>query len=352
MLTPQTNWVFAGSLYCILLLTALFGSSCYWEPIATELLLQRNPQLVNSTSPEANVTSLVELVGQYHQNVSEADQVASNSSLSPAPKSSAILHTTVYERCWCDIAASIFLSAVAIHDRLSPLPTPPETAAPTPKLKRKDWKSPVALFPPSGFFDPYDQAAWESASLVRHARQLMPPQPDDEEAVDSTITTSIEEAGLLKDEDRGSDREADPGAGDKPAVVQKGFGGFMHRLSTYKPRVGGEGMRHYWSSLKSMPAAVQSAWNRSPLVGQTSDGGKEESPSPLPTPPNNDSQNQTSTSSTTPSSPPEPEIQLPVPFSGFWIKSWRAAAHFFRQKHDLTPYGFPVIVDFGWSRQA
>ncbi|KIO33845.1 hypothetical protein M407DRAFT_178278 [Tulasnella calospora MUT 4182] len=336
MLTPHIIWLFAGSLYCILLLTALFGSSCYWEPIATELLLQRNPQLVHSTSPEANVTSLVELVG-------EAVQLTSNSSFAAAPKSPSILHTTVYERCWCDVAASIFLSAVAIHDRLSPLPTPipPESATPSPKLKRKDWKSPIALFPPSGFFDPYDQAAWESASLVRHARQLMPPQDDNEEAVDSTNTTSVEEAGRLMVEDKGSD-----GASDKPGVAQKGFGGLMHRLSEYKPRLSGEDMRHYWSCLTSMPAAVQSAWNRSPLEGQTS-GGKEESPAPLPTPPSNASESQIQTSA-----PSEPETQLPVPFSGFWIKSWRAAAQFFRQKHDLTPYGVPVIVDFGWSRQA
>ncbi|KAG8954959.1 hypothetical protein FRC04_010443 [Tulasnella sp. 424] len=338
-------------LYCILLLAALFGSSCYWEPIATELLLQRNPQLVNSTIPEANVTSLVELVGQYHQNVSEA-VVTSASASGPAAKYPLIPHTTVYERCWCDVAASLFLSAVAIHERLAPLPTTSESGPSSKKPKKKDWKSPSALFPPSGFFDPYDQAAWESASLVRHARQLMPPQDDVEDALDSTNTTSVGEVGQPQVEE-GSEGEANPGASDKPAEVKKGFGGFMHRLSTYKPHVSGAGVRHYWQSFKSMPATVQGAWDRSSWVGQRASGGKEESLSPLPTPPiiGHDS-DQASTSSTTPPSPPEPEIQLPVPFSSFWIKSWRATAAFLRQKHDLTPYGLPLIVDFGWSRHA
>ncbi|KAG8966408.1 hypothetical protein FRB90_010966, partial [Tulasnella sp. 427] len=334
-------------------------------PIATELLLQRNPQLVNSTNPETNVTSLVEVVGQYHQNLTEAT-VATTSPSATAPKFPTIPYTTVYERCWCDMAASIFLSAVAIHDRFSPLPTPPESVSSS--KQKKEWKSPVALFPPSGFFDPYDQSAWESASLVRHARQLMPPRDDVEEASAETNATSIEEVGQKTPEGGRPEAKADVRPGDIPGVLQKGIGGFMQRLSALKPRSGAESLSNSWRSFKSIPAGVQSAWNRLSWAGPPSAGEKEESRSPLPTPPNNpDDINNATPASSGPSSSrtelqsalgpasklaSEPEIQLPVPFGSFWMKSWRVAAQFFREKHDLTPYGFPVIVDFRWSRQA
>ncbi|KZV88030.1 hypothetical protein EXIGLDRAFT_751913 [Exidia glandulosa HHB12029] len=60
--------------YCIMLLSALFGSSCYWQPLATDYLLARHPSL--APPPEANITL-------------------------PA-------YTPMPDRCWCDLYDSVF----------------------------------------------------------------------------------------------------------------------------------------------------------------------------------------------------------------------------------------------------
>ncbi|EJD54987.1 hypothetical protein AURDEDRAFT_178837 [Auricularia subglabra TFB-10046 SS5] len=61
-------------IYCIMLLSSLFASSCYWQPISTSYLVSRHPGL--APPPNANIT-LPTL-------------------------------TAFPERCWCDLYDSVF----------------------------------------------------------------------------------------------------------------------------------------------------------------------------------------------------------------------------------------------------
>ena len=76
------------SFYCIILLTALFTSSCYWQPVPTSALL---------LASLPNVTSSPLL---YFPNSSVSDENAIQASqLIPVPKL-----TTLSDRCWCDLS--------------------------------------------------------------------------------------------------------------------------------------------------------------------------------------------------------------------------------------------------------
>ena len=48
---------------------------------------------------------------------------------------------------------------------------------------------------------------------------------------------------------------------------------------------------------------------------------------------------------------PDSEIpHWPVPFMRLWYNLWLRVVYFLGQKYDLTPYGFPVTIDFRWGR--
>ncbi|KAF8508236.1 hypothetical protein BU17DRAFT_56837 [Hysterangium stoloniferum] len=75
--------------YCIVLLTALFTSSCYWQPVPTSALLE-------ATFP--NVSASFQLF--YLPNASLTDEKhIPTSQLLPAPKL-----TTLLDRCWCELS--------------------------------------------------------------------------------------------------------------------------------------------------------------------------------------------------------------------------------------------------------
>ena len=77
------------SFYCIILLTALFTSSCYWQPVPTRALLQDVFPTVTSASPLL-----------YQSNASEPDNgTIPASELLPMPSLTKLL-----DRCWCDLA--------------------------------------------------------------------------------------------------------------------------------------------------------------------------------------------------------------------------------------------------------
>ncbi|KAF8508748.1 hypothetical protein JB92DRAFT_571546 [Gautieria morchelliformis] len=74
--------------YCIVLLTALFTSSCYWQPVPTRALLQAS---------FTNVTSSPLL---YLPNASVSDEnTLQASQLLPVPRLA-----TLSDRCWCDLS--------------------------------------------------------------------------------------------------------------------------------------------------------------------------------------------------------------------------------------------------------
>ncbi|KIJ54992.1 hypothetical protein M422DRAFT_24849 [Sphaerobolus stellatus SS14] len=75
--------------YCIILLTALFTSSCYWQPVPTHTLFQ---------STLTNVSETLPLL--YLPNTTGIDEKAiTENQLIPVPKL-----TTLSDRCWCELS--------------------------------------------------------------------------------------------------------------------------------------------------------------------------------------------------------------------------------------------------------
>lgn len=75
------------SFYCVILLTALFSSTCYWQPISTNTLL---------TQPIGNATTFAEAISA---NLSMYDE---ESRLKYAPAMIQLL-----DRCWCDFGLGL-----------------------------------------------------------------------------------------------------------------------------------------------------------------------------------------------------------------------------------------------------
>lgn len=304
------------SLYCIVLLIFLFGSSCYWEPVPTAWLLQRNPHLLNTTDPflirhRLTVTPLTELVSNYTtwNQTTITDQVMPDGSImanetipiTPSSRPSLPL-TQLYERCWCDIVSSLLLS-----DILNPTFS-----------RRKDRKPSglAVVFPPSGFFDPFDQKGWESASLVRHARKISPPPPPTPASVET---------------DEAPAEEPEP---EKPVVDQ--LEGSAWRA---KAR-----LRNLLSPVhafnKRVLARIQGKTDNSTTASSTEAPEREaSSPGAQDVVAEKESVKETA-----------PGIQPPIPFWWLWVKLWRTVVDFLGKKYDLEPYGVPVVVDFGWGR--
>lgn len=81
------------SFYCIILLTALFTSSCYWEPVPTHSLFQI---IVPDVSPTAPL--------RYIPNATLEDQNTTPFWQElPIPKL-----TTMVDRCWCELSGGLF----------------------------------------------------------------------------------------------------------------------------------------------------------------------------------------------------------------------------------------------------
>jgi len=291
----------------------------------------RNQHLLNSSDPyvsERSITvdPLIELVANYTTNWNQSTNVTSESETTsnetilttrpPLPL------TQLYERCWCDLVSSLLLS-----DLLNPTFSK--------RIKDKKPAGLAVLFPPSGFFDPFDQKGWESASLVRHARKISPPPPSHSQTVEE-ILEQTPSLGPAPEEET----EAE-----KPLVDQM-------EGSTWRAKI----------RMRNMLNPVHSRWRA--LLGSKTEA-------PTPTPPQNDEAAvQVSVADTKPatqdtqaeatsaivaptekeSAPSPPSLQLPIPFWLIWVKLWRKTVDFFGKKYDLTPYGYPVVIDFGWGR--
>ena len=86
----RAYFLYFTSFYCIILLTALFTSSCYWQPVPTGALFQAAFPNVSTSSP---------LLYLPNSSVSDESSVQA-SQLLPVPRL-----TTLPDRCWCDLSA-------------------------------------------------------------------------------------------------------------------------------------------------------------------------------------------------------------------------------------------------------
>ncbi|KAF8588535.1 hypothetical protein K439DRAFT_1629747 [Ramaria rubella] len=76
--------------YCIILLTALFTSSCYWQPVPTRALFEAAFPNASSSSPLLYLPN----------STASDDDALQMSQLLPVPKLTQLL-----DRCWCDLSS-------------------------------------------------------------------------------------------------------------------------------------------------------------------------------------------------------------------------------------------------------
>lgn len=327
-----------------MLLSALFSSSCYWEPVPTERLLQRNLALLapagNATHPEPDpynvrhdIGLLVEAVEAYHNQTAALAENATLAKASPnmSYPDAAISHfkfantgiplTRMYERCWCDFTPLLYWSDNVLRRWSATNET-------------------VGLFRSFSFFDPYNEVGWEAASLIRHAKELSAARPKPE-SPDATTTVTTVTAELTPAVPSDSTPAVIAEAAPRTAPV-----GYLKRAHA--------GVEHTRSRVKAFGERYirwKTTENGSPDTGKVRDTEQEhvvkvDSAPPLPETP--------SPPLSLPKEPPPPQEppmpDFPIPFSGLILRLWRAVVHFLSQTYDLTPFGIPVIVDFGWSR--
>ncbi|TDL21261.1 hypothetical protein BD410DRAFT_310247 [Rickenella mellea] len=123
--------------YCMVLLSALFASSCYWQPLPLSAKLAYPISNITTYSEALlfNFTSGSALAGHgAGVNATDAKGAAENGTGTTAMK---LPHTIqLYDRCWCGIG-------------------------------------------PAGIFAPFDVERWEHASIARARRALAPPSHPD-----------------------------------------------------------------------------------------------------------------------------------------------------------------------------
>ncbi len=211
------------SFYCIILLTALFLSSCYWQPVPLDSSL--------SSSWTTNATFATVLTAA----------LSSSSATAPLP---AVIRLT--DRCWCDVSSS----------RL---------------------------------FEPFDIARWERTSIEQLKEEI-----ERDAASAEQLSSAVGESDLSNEGDRNP--SAANGTG---SIVES-----QHSISE--------------------PPSHTSVLSTSPQPSSV---------------------NAPAEKSSTHQIPAEPPLYNGPPI----------VAHvdlpLFRRKYDLRPYGFAMILDFGWTRE-
>jgi len=214
--------------YCIMLLSALFMSSCYWPPVPLD-----SPLAIPWSE---NVTTFADALSTLLPNIPE--------DLKPAEVSMA-------DRCWCDLSSN-------------------------------------------GFFEQYNITEWELKSLLRlkeDLEQKVRAREQEESPLDAVHDTLNEESGVSADvEER-----------------QKGFRDLWNTVWSFTRRP---------DVSPAPPLASNSTYETAPHVPQD----------PLRTQDSN-------TSSIALPSPPKLSEKQPL----------------LRREYDLRPYGFSLVLDFGWA---
>jgi len=228
--------------YCIVLLTALFLSTCYWPPVPIETPL---------TQPwSENITTYADALLSLMPNLSE-DKVPSD--------------IPIADHCWCDLTSG-------------------------------------------KFFEPFDMSRWEVESLVSLRDEL---------EMQEQLMAKLEEAErVTHDEEVAVEGQVSaPSSADSPVPLPE-----KAPTPTFKwPSI----LATMWPFLQapdSSPSAAEVPQNSTSV----SDGTEPSTPSPSP-------------SDSGPSAALQPVSSTPQPR--------------LRREYDLRPYGFEMVVDFGWTRR-
>ncbi|KAG8856941.1 hypothetical protein FRB96_006204 [Tulasnella sp. 330] len=326
-------------LYCTILLAALFTTTCFWQPVPTEVLLQGHYDLINSTSPthlleDVNLQPLVDLVTQYHNANSSA---ASESVPDVTPTSTAPTRplTTLLPRCWCDIPFSFFAHGVGKDYPGGAATTTPSQRAASHRRNR-------------GMFEPFDQKAWETTSLVRHAREAVREQKGEEATDETEVTTNdalntTQAAISVAEAIYGSVNDLDDTVNLLQLVWRAVFRPLRARLPSFIPSQPIADREEDIVPTKDVP--------KSPIETSTV---IPEMRNPPATPPAAGS-----------SLPPLPSTQPQdldyslvslawtfVPLKRIWPPIWFRTVAALQRQYDLRPYGLGVTLDFGWTGQS
>ncbi|KAH8086631.1 hypothetical protein BXZ70DRAFT_548262 [Cristinia sonorae] len=218
--------------YCIVLLTALFLSTCYWPPVPIETPL--------STPWADNITTYADALFSLMPNL---------------PKELVPADIPIVDHCWCDLTSG-------------------------------------------RFFEPFDVTRWEVQSVVRMKEEL-------------------EELQILNAKIDAAEAEREGEEGSEEMVAAK------RQNSTVT------GTSNRTATMFSWSAILASRW---PIF-------KTPSPSSLV---------ESATSSSTPQPTSEPPHNPTTPTTPQAASSMNLPR--IRREYDLRPYGFEMVVDFGWSR--
>lgn len=228
---------FSYSFYCIVLLTALFLSTCYWPPVALDTSL---------TIPWSdNVTTYAD---------------ALLSLMPELPKEELPSDIAIVDHCWCDLSSG-------------------------------------------KFFEPFDMTRWEVESVVRLKEELQTQHRQEqakiEEAEQGQQESEAErDVQTPPDNVKGNAVGASLSAAAKVSSMIDQLFSFLH-VTEVPPAVG-------------TPVSADAP---SEAIAPT----PAESSEPIPSP----------------TTLPVPSTPLPL----------------IRREYDLRPYGFEMVVDFGWTRQ-
>ncbi|KAG8905698.1 hypothetical protein FRB99_008412 [Tulasnella sp. 403] len=274
--------------------------------------------------------------------------------------------TTLYERCWCDLASAVLLGHPLSSSSRKGLPILAAPSAPTSSHAYTSTKAstdtnatttpqPTSLFPPSGFFDPYDQKAWESASLVRHARAITEMQKREESGKSSTSEKPDEVERL-------SNNPTDQDVNDTMVEATPQEDVPQTPSDTVLPSTMAERAAQ-WSVRfrQSISNPLNIVWTRlskseaqpQPQPPAALEDDKAQEPgdkSAVAEPPTAENSQDAATPRPAISDVEEQQVDLPIPFAWILVAMWRRLYDFFSRQYDLTPYGFPVVVDFRWGR--
>lgn len=223
----------AYSFYCMVLLTALFASSCYWQPLPSDSPL---------TYPLGNATTFAEALNASYTQIFAPAPIAP-----PPPMPHAV---QLIDRCWCAVGASA-----------------------------------------RSIFDPVDLVKWERDSVERTVRRMgKKNQRPDVEAVEE------QENGVADSQSQEHSPEESSAQHDRRTRLRH----LLHRLrdivGLFPPRT-------------AAPTRLETTASPSQSSAQAPSSSESEPPTTPPTP-------------------------LPL----------------LRREYNLHPYGFDMVLDFGWGR--
>lgn len=219
------------SFYCIVLLTTLFVSSCYWQPFPLDSQL--------SVPWSENVTTFAE---------------ALNATIMPNHSQPLPSVMRAADRCWCDFSGG-------------------------------------------DFFEPFNISRWEQLSVRRLKDDL-----EFQQKVEETRVTELEAAQATQVQPTDTSDMPRTAA---PAPSARTLGSIM--------RTSGSSVTDWWSLLRTL---------RQTSVGRPSS-------EPMPSQP------------VVATQPPEDHVEKPIKTQDLPL---------IRREYDLRPYGFGILIDFGWTR--